>query len=120
MTYQEIYAVAEDHFNVYETTIYANSENGSVEITPELFAFAHALLAQAVPKWEPIESAPKGLNVLLYGSKRANIFIGNWSDFDGVNEPKVTLWAPLPAAPAAESNANLLLREDGYLNKPTK
>lgn len=62
--------------------------------------------AQAVPWWQPIESAPlDGTRLLLFRASDEMQFTGSWCDCYGwsdLNAPiaGVTHWMPLPAAPA--------------------
>lgn len=62
-----------------------------------------ALAAPPVaPGWVPIETAPKdGTLALLYSQRGRNWYIGAWRDYQHHNQPKVTHWMPLPAAPGA-------------------
>ena len=56
----------------------------------------------AAAQWQPIETAPKkGPAVLLFGSRSGRAFVGTWGDYCGFNQPRITHWMPLPAAPGA-------------------
>lgn len=46
MKNEEIFEIATQYFSVFETTIYASDNGNSVDITPELFEFANALVAK--------------------------------------------------------------------------
>lgn len=59
-----------------------------------------AVPAQA---WQPIETAPKDEKVVLWGDAGKQCFVGRWRDFHRINDPRITHWMPLPAAPAGHS-----------------
>lgn len=50
--------------------------------------------------WQPIETAPKREEVLLWATKhKSHAFIGFWDEYDIYNQPRITHWMPLPASP---------------------
>lgn len=62
---------------------------------------ANSPQAAAPAGWQPIETAPKDDQVVLFGQKGGR-FIGRWRDYERINQPRITHWMPLPAAPTQE------------------
>jgi uncharacterized coiled-coil protein SlyX len=52
-----------------------------------------------VAEWQPIETAPRGVTVLLWGPSFKRPHVGDWADYRVYNAPGYTRWAPLQAAP---------------------
>ena len=69
-------------------------------VTKSDFLAALAEYGQA-REWQPIETAPKGCNVLLL-TKGMRIHIDDWGDFCIHNHPHYILWQPLPPLPKGE------------------
>jgi hypothetical protein len=55
--------------------------------------------------WMPIETAPKGEKVLLFGKDRKPC-IDDWALYCRINQPRFTHWMPLPPAPSTEGESN--------------
>lgn len=67
---------------------------------------AIAALEAQVPQWQPIETAPRDVNVLVYSTgtfyvAHFNTFFNRWRNIDGPSFPLATPthWMPLPPAP---------------------
>ncbi|SHN40395.1 hypothetical protein [Rhizobacter sp. OV335] len=50
-------------------------------------------------EWQPIETAPRGVTVLLWGPSFKRPHVGDWADYRVYNAPGYTRWAPLQVAP---------------------
>lgn len=48
--------------------------------------------------WQPIETAPKDVNVLLSNGER--MLLGKWGEYCKLNVPGFTHWMSLPPPPA--------------------
>jgi len=59
-----------------------------------------AAVAAAEPRWQPIETAPHGVPLLLWN--KHNHFVGIWFA-DWVGGEKPTHWMPLPPPPGADN-----------------
>lgn len=58
------------------------------------------LVLEAASQWRPIETAPKGVMVLLISTHKTRLpIVGDWGLYDVYNQPKFTHWMPLPSQP---------------------
>lgn len=73
----------------------------------QLDDFARRLhaLASASAGWQDIESAPKGVNVLLHSPRHKLPSVADWADYCRINQPGFTHWMLLPPAPKAAEAA---------------
>lgn len=56
--------------------------------------------------WQPIETAPKGREVLLWSTKyKQPISVGDWGSYCRMNQPCWTHWMEKPPAPVAAAAA---------------
>lgn len=66
----------------------------------ELMRLAEAAQPAQDP-WQPIETAPLLEIVLLCSQPNNSRWIGRWDEYRRHNQPRITHWMPLPAAPGA-------------------
>lgn len=56
-------------------------------------------MTDTTDKWQPIETAPKDVPVILYSPDFRTPVVGKWGHYCKYNHPNFTRWMPLPAPP---------------------
>lgn len=86
--------------NTFKSSICAHGTKGCDLLHLSLTSQPNAAAQEQQAGWMPIESAPKGQQVLLYSERDADITIDDWAKYARYNNPNFSRWMPLPPAPA--------------------
>jgi hypothetical protein len=75
-------------------------DGGNDDSPPMVDGEVFAAGAAPIPTdWQPIETAPRGVTVLLWGPDFKRPHVGDWADYRVYNAPGYTRWALLHEAP---------------------
>ncbi len=85
----------------------------------QMHAYARASIAAQPSGWRPIETAPLLEIVLLCSQKNNSRWIGRWDDYRVHNQPRISHWMPLPAAPGAQPSTESAPQRQGPYNPAT-